>query len=262
MPDQSVLHAAATVRSVLPESVDAAVVLGSGLGAIAEQFAPLCVLRYHDVPDCPVPAAPGHRGRLVFGVWEKKRVLVLQGRVHRYEGYSAHTVGFPVRLAHALGAQALVITNSAGGIRHDLVPGALMLIEGHIAPPVRHPLRDIAISTNAYDAAWVRRVAEQAGELGIPMHTGVYAWTLGPSFETKAEIRYFARMGADAIGMSTVDEASRAHALGMRVLGVSMITNKAAGLGPKRIAHGDVLSAGDRARKPMQRLLQVALRCL
>ncbi len=262
MPDQSVLHAAATVRSVLPDSVDVAVVLGSGLGAIAEQFAPLRVLQYRDVPGCPLPAVPGHSGRLVFGKWEKMRVLIFQGRVHRYEGYSAHTVSFPIRLAHALGARALVITNSSGGIHQKLASGALMLIEGHIAPPVRHPLRDIAISTNPYDAAWAHRVAEHARDFGFPLHTGVYAWTLGPCYETKAEIRYFARMGADAIGMSTVDEVSHAHALGMRVLGVSMITNKAAGLGPMKVSHDDVLAAGDRAKKPMLRLVQAVLRCL
>lgn len=262
MPDQSVLHAAATVRSVLPDSVDVALVLGSGLGALAERVAALRVLQHRDVPGYPEPAAPGHCGRLVFGMWEEKKVLVLQGRAHRYEGYSAHTVSFPIRLAHALGARALVITNSAGGIHQDLAPGALMLIKGHIAPPACHPLRDIAICASSYDAAWTRRVAERARELGFPLCTGVYGWTLGPSYETKAEIRYFARMGADAIGMSTVDEVSQAHALGMRVLGVSMITNKAAGLGPKRIAHDDVLVVGERMQKPMQRLMQVVLRSL
>lgn len=236
--------------------------LGSGLGAIAEQIAPQHMMRYRDIPGCPAPSAPGHSGRLVFGMWEKRRVLVFQGRVHRYEGYSAHTVSFPIRLAHALGVRALVITNSAGGIHQDLASGALMLIEGHIAPPVDHPLRDIARSTRPYDAAWTQRVAERARALGFLPRAGVYAWALGPSYETKAEIRYFARMGADAIGMSTVDEASCAHALGMRVLGVSMITNKAAGLGPKRIAHDDVLAMGERTKKAMLHLLQVALRCL
>ena len=233
-----------------------ALVLGSGLGALADDVEDAVVIPTADVPHYPASTVVGHAGRLVFGRLGGKPVLVVQGRVHAYEGHPMRDVTFPVRLAHALGARGLVLTNAAGGIDPSFVPGTLMVITDHLNLTFRGPLSGPVAEgevrfpdmSNPYDEAWRTEAVNVALTLRIPYREGVYAWTAGPSYETPAEIRFFQRAGADAVGMSTVPEAIQAAALGLPVLGISTITNHAAGLQGRPLDHEEVLDIGRQVR--------------
>ena len=244
-----------------------ALVLGSGLGPLAETLEEARSWTAADLPGYPVSTVEGHRGELVLGRLEGRTVLVVRGRVHAYEGGSLRAVAFPIRLAHALGAGRLIVTNAAGGIDPGLTPGTLMFIDDHISLGFGNPLTG-PVDAGAprfpdmsapYDRAWTDRAERLALAEGIPTRRGVYLWTLGPSYETKAEIRFFARIGADAVGMSTVPEVIQARALGMRVLGLSTITNPAAGLEPAPLDHADVLAVGARIRDRLERLVRLVV---
>src|SRR5690554_2779261 len=236
--------------SSVPEIV---LVLGSGLGSLADSATDQEVVPASVIPGYPVSTVAGHDGRLVFGRLEGRDVLFIQGRVHRYEGHSLEAVTFPIRLAVALGASKLVVTNAAGGINPAMGPGSLMFITGHLnfsfCGPVVQGLGDVhdRPATPPYDPAWIDRAERFGLEKGIQTYRGVYVWASGPSYETKAEIRMFSRLGADAVGMSTVPEVIQASALGMKVIGVSTITNPAAGLGAALLTHEDVLEVGRQA---------------
>lgn len=233
-----------------------ALILGSGLGALADEVEDATVIPTADVPGYPASTVQGHAGRLALGTLAGRPVLVIQGRVHLYEGHDPRALGFPVRLAHALGAKALMLTNAAGGIRRDFVPGTLMLISDHINLAGANPLTGptgpgetrFPDMSNPYDEAWREAARNIALTRGISYREGVYLWTAGPSYETPAEIRFFERIGADAVGMSTVPEAIQAAALGLPVLGVSTITNPAAGIGTVPLDHEDVLAVGAAVR--------------
>ena len=233
-----------------------ALVLGSGLGALADEVEDATAIPTADVPGYPTSSVKGHAGRLVLGRLAGKPVLVVQGRVHLYEGHAPRALGFPVRLAHALGARGLVLTNAAGGIRRDFVPGTLMLIADHINLAGANPLTGptgpgetrFPDMSDPYSAAWRARARAAALRLGVPHREGVYLWTAGPSYETPAEIRFFERVGADAVGMSTVPETIQAAALGLPVLGISTITNPAAGIGSAPLDHEEVLEVGRAVR--------------
>ena len=253
---QHLAEALAAVRARTDLEPELALVLGSGLGELADDVQDATTISTADVPYYPASTVPGHAGRLVFGTLSDRPVLVIQGRVHFYEGHSARALGFPVRLAKALGARGLVLTNAAGGVNPDFGPGTLMLITDHLnlsfANPLAGPVGEgegrFPDLSNPYDKGW----REQAGNIAltnrIAYREGVYVWTGGPSYETPAEIRYFARAGADAVGMSTVPEAIQAAALGLPVLGISTITNPAAGLGSEPLDHADVLEVGRAVR--------------
>lgn len=247
--------------------------LGSGLGDLAEAAEDAAVIATHDVPGYPRSTVEGHHGRLVFGRLGGRDVVFIQGRVHLYEGHTVRAVTFPIRLVHALGARRLLVTNAAGGINPTFAAGTLMFISDHLnmafaravggpsigAGPRFAPmpeLEHIPDMSVPYDAAWLDRAERTALELGLPTRRGVYAWVSGPSYETKAEIRMLARMGADAVGMSTVPEVIQARYLGMDVLGLSTITNPAAGLGAELLAHEDVLEVGRRVRADLERLVR------
>ena len=243
---------------------DVALVLGSGLGALADEVEDAVVIPTADVPGYPVSTVAGHAGRLVFGRLEGRPVVVIQGRVHVYEGYGGRAVGFPVRLAHALGARGLVLTNAAGGINAAFGPGTLMLITDHLnmtavspltGPPGEGETRFPDMS-DPYSPAWRARAVAVAERLGVPLAQGVYCFTTGPSYETPAEIRFFRLAGGDAVGMSTVPETIQAAALGMPVLGLSTITNAAAGMSGEALDHGDVLAVGQRVRESLSRLVR------
>lgn len=246
---------------------DVAIVLGSGLGNLADALENAHVFSTSDLPNYPASTVQGHAGRLVFGTLEGKPVLAIQGRVHYYEGHSAREITFPIRLAHALGARRVILTNAAGGIHPLLVPGSLMLIEDHINISLVSPLSGpndagtprFPDMSAPYSAAWMKVAEEKALALGIPLHKGTYIWTSGPAYETKAEIRMFERLGAHAVGMSTVPETLMAVALGMEVLGISTITNRAAGLGDLVLDHADVLEVGMRVRVDLERLVRSVL---
>ncbi len=243
---------------------EVALVLGSGLGALADEVEDAVTIPTGDVPGYPVSTVAGHAGRLVFGRLEGRPVVVIQGRVHVYEGYGGRAVGFPIRLAHALGAKGLVLTNAAGGINADFGPGTLMLITDHLnmtsVSPLTGPTGEgetrFPDMSDPYDAAWRARAVAVAERLGVPMRQGVYAFTTGPSYETPAEIRFFRLAGGDAVGMSTVPETIQAAALGMPVLGLSTITNAAAGMSGEALDHNDVLAVGQRVRDSLSRLVR------
>lgn len=248
--------AVAAIRAHTDLQPELALVLGSGLGALADEVEDAVTISTADVPHYPQSTVEGHAGRLVLGHLAGRPVLVVQGRVHLYEGHPARDVAFPVRVAHALGVRGLVLTNAAGGINPAFGPGTLMLITDHLnlafANPLAGPVGEgetrFPDLSNPYDESWREQARNIALTRAIPYREGVYVWTSGPSYETPAEIKFFARAGADAVGMSTVPEAIQAAALGLPVLGISTITNPAAGLQNEPLDHADVLEVGRTVR--------------
>ena len=246
-------------------------VLGSGLGALAEQVVHPTFIDYHDIPHFPTSTVQGHSGRLVLGRLGRAQVVLMQGRVHYYEGYSPAEITLPIRAMQLLGVDTVILTNAAGGIRPDLLPGSLMAIEDHInfcGMAGANPLRGANDDTlgprfpgmsRAYDPQLLKRLFAVAEAQKATLTRGVYAMLAGPNFETPAEVRMLRTLGADAVGMSTVPEALVARHGGMRVMGVSMISNVAIdqfvddpGLMPN---HEEVLEAGRQAVPVLARLL-------
>ena len=244
-----------------------AIVLGSGLAGVADAVADPVRIPYKDIPGFPEPGAPGHKGELVGGTLEGVPVLVQSGRFHLYEGHAPDLAALPTRVFARLGIATLVVTNAAGGIRHTFQPPTLMLIADHINLMFRNPLvgpvvegderfPDMSDPYNPTLRALARAVAQTER---IPLEEGVYAALLGPSFETPAEIRMLERIGADAVGMSTVPEVIAARARGIRCLGFSSITNVAAGLAAKALSHVEVLEAGKQVAGQLERLIRGVL---
>jgi purine-nucleoside phosphorylase len=241
-----------------------AIILGSGLGQLANRIERATNIPYADIPGFPPSTVVGHAGRLVAGSMESCDVIALSGRFHLYEGHSAATAGLPVRVAHALGARVLFVSNAAGGIRETLRPGDLMIIDDHINLMWRNPLIGPVMDGDErfpdmsapYDRELLSMLREVALDAGIPVTDGVYAAMLGPSYETPAEVRMLRWMGADAVGMSTVPEVLAARAIGMRVAGVSCITNHAAGMTDQPLSHQEVLEIGERVQESFERLVR------
>lgn len=235
-----------------------ALVLGSGLGDVAEQLDNACAVPFLDVPGLTAATVPGHRGALLLGDWVGVPALVFAGRVHRYEGVPWRSVTQPIHIAHDLGVETLILTNAAGGIRADLQPGTLMALTGHLdctrANWRREQPSPIA---KPYDVELCARLHAAALELNLELREGVYAQVTGPCYETKAEIRALRACGADAVGMSTAREVAAAHALGLRCAAISCITNRAAGLSAGPICHAEVLETTARLCFNVQRLLNV-----
>jgi purine-nucleoside phosphorylase len=227
----------------------AAIILGSGLGRLADKITDRTVVPYHEVPGFPPPTVAGHSGAVVSGQLGGKRVVALSGRFHMYEGHDASLAGFPVRVLHELGAPTLIVTNAAGGIRRSFKPGDIMLIRDHINMMFRNPLigaveqGDVRFPdmSDPYDPALRSLAREVAKAQGLSLAEGVYCALLGPTYETAAEVKMLTTVGADAVGMSTVPEVIVARARGMRVLGFSCITNLACGLSDQPITHAEVL---------------------
>lgn len=241
-----------------------AIILGSGLGQLAERIQRAANIPYADIPGFPPSTVVGHAGRLVAGSIDGCDVIALSGRFHLYEGHSAAVAGLPVRVAHALGARALFVSNAAGGIRATLNPGDLMLIHDHINLMWRNPLVGPVVDGDQrfpdmsapYDRELLATLREVALDSGLPVQEGVYAGLLGPSYETPAEVRTLRWMGADAVGMSTIPEVLTARAIGMRVAGVSCITNHAAGMTRERLSHQEVLDVANRVREKFEALVR------
>ena len=241
-----------------------AIILGSGLGQLAHRIERATNIPYADIPGFPVSTVAGHAGRLVAGSIESCEVIALSGRFHLYEGHTAATAGLPVRVAHALGARVLFVSNAAGGIRETLRPGDLMILEDHINLMWRNPLIGPVVAGDErfpdmsapYDRGLRTILRDVALDAGIPVTDGVYAGLLGPTYETPAEVRMLRWMGADAVGMSTVPEVLTARAIGMRVAGVSCITNHAAGTTNQPLSHQEVLEVGARAQESFERLVR------
>lgn len=243
-------------------------VLGSGLGAFAEEIANAVAIPCEELPCWPRSTAIGHAGKLVMGTVEGVPVAVMAGRVHFYEGYPMRQVVFPVRVLGALGVKSLVLTNAAGGIRLDLNQGALVLISDHINLQGTSPLIGqneerfgprFPDMTEAYNREYRRIAREEAEKLGIHLPEGVYVALTGPSYETPAEIRYLRIIGGDMVGMSTVPECVVANHMGMKVLGISCVTNMAAGILDQKISHQEVLETGERVKGQLIALLKAIL---
>jgi purine-nucleoside phosphorylase len=233
----------------------AAIVLGSGLGSLADEIDAVARVPYREVPGFPSATVAGHAGEIIAGTLAGRFVLALAGRFHMYEGHDVRLAAFPARVVHALGAQTLVVSNAAGGVNRMWQPGDLMLIRDHINLMFRNPLTgpveqgDLRFPDMSapYDAALTRVAIDVAREQGTVLREGVYAGLLGPSYETPAEVRMLAFLGADAVGMSTVPEVIVARSIGMRVLGLSCITNFASGISNTPITHAEVLETTARA---------------
>lgn len=257
-------EAARFLQQLRPLRPRVAVILGSGLGAVAEEIREPFVVPYRDIPHFPLSTVEGHAGRFVAGLWNGKEVLIFQGRFHLYEGYSPAEVTFPVRLAQALGAEVLVITNAAGGINPEFKPGDLMLITDHINFMGTNPLigpNDPELGprfpslTPPY-APFLCDLARRAAEdLHLDLKEGVYIGVTGPSFETPAELKAFARLGADAVGMSTVPEVIVANHAGLKVLAFSVITNSARGEVEEVAQHRSVLDVAASSGPRLARLI-------
>jgi purine-nucleoside phosphorylase len=256
--------AADAIRGRLGVEPRIAIILGSGLGGIADAIERPARVKYAAVPGFPGATVAGHAGELIAGHIGRVPVVALSGRFHMYEGHEAALAGFPVRVLHALGAGTLIVSNAAGGTRPTFRPGTIMLITDHINFMFRNPLigrqedgdirfPDMSAPYDRELLALARRVAK---EQGTSLEEGVYAAELGPSYETRAEVRMLHTMGADAVGMSTVPEVLVARAIGMRVLGLSCITNLACGLSDEPITHQDVLATTARVGAAMQRLVR------
>jgi purine-nucleoside phosphorylase len=258
-------HAARTIRARVSQEPRVAVVLGSGLGAFADDFEDAVAIPYEEIPGFVRSTAQGHAGRLVVGKVGPVSVLAMQGRVHYYEGYTLEEVTFPIRTFKLLGVKTIVLTNAAGGVNVQLSQGALMLISDHLNLMGINPLlganderfgpRFPDMST-VYSRALQEIVVEEAQALGIELRRGIYAALSGPSYETPAEIHMLRTFGADAVGMSTVPEAIVARHMSMDVLGISCITNMAAGISDEPINHEEVMETGNRVRATFTELLR------
>lgn len=241
-----------------------AIVLGSGLGGFAAQIADPRRISYRDIPGFPLPTVPGHGGELVAGTVAGRTLLAQSGRFHLYEGHDAATCALPVRVFAELGIGVLVVTNAAGGIRRTFQRGALMLVADHLNLTFRNPLIGAVLPkeqrfpdmSEPYDAELRRLTRAVARDRHIPLEEGVYAGLLGPSFETPTEIRMLERLGADAVGMSTVTEVIVARARGLRCLGISTITNLAAGISPAKLSHTEVIETGEQVQGALGALVE------
>jgi len=232
-------------------------VLGSGLGVLGDEVENPIIIKYEEIPGFPKSTVEGHAGQLVAGTLEGKKVLVMQGRFHYYEGYSYDTVVFPVRVMKLLGIDKFLVTNAAGGINKDFSAGALMLISDHIHFDMDSPLRGHNLDdfgprfpdmSDAYKKS-LREMAKEAGKaLNISLHEGVYAFMGGPSYETPAEVRMAGILGADAVGMSTVPEVIVAAHAGMDILGITCVTNMAAGILDQPLNHAEVMETAAKVR--------------
>jgi purine-nucleoside phosphorylase len=258
-------HAARTIRARISVEPRIAIVLGSGLGGFADDFEDAVRVPYEQIPGFPRATVEGHEGRLIVGTIESVPMLAMQGRVHYYEGYALEEVTFPVRTFKLLGIKTLVLTNAAGGINVGLTQGALMVISDHVNLMGDNPLRGpnderfgprFPDMSSVYSPALQELVVEEAKAIGVEVRRGVYGGLSGPSYETPAEIHLLRNLGADAVGMSTVPEAIVARHMDMEVLGISCITNMAAGISDEPIDHADVMATGDRVRGTFTQLLR------
>lgn len=255
---------------IAPTAPPVAVVLGSGLGSLADRIEAPTKVPYADIPGFHVPTVDGHRGELVAGTLAGRPVIGQAGRFHMYEGHSAAVSALPVRVFAGLGVKTLIVTNAAGGIRPGFGPGTIMVIADHLnltgRSPLEGPVRPgetrFPDMTVAYDAEFRQLAHQVARREGLALGEGVYAGLLGPSFETPAEIRMLERVGADAVGMSTVVEVIAARTLGIRCLGLSTITNAAAGLGAGTLSHHETMEIAGKTGEALRRLVEGILRVL
>jgi len=261
-------HATRIIRARMNVEPRIAVILGSGLGGFADDFDDAVGIPYEDIPGFMRSTAQGHAGRLVVGNVDSVPILAMQGRVHYYEGYSLEEVTFPVRTLKLLGIKTLILTNAAGGINVQLTQGALMVLSDHLNLMGDNPLRGpnderfgprFPDMSAVYSHELQELVVEEAKAMGVEVRRGIYGALSGPSYETPAEILLLRNLGADAVGMSTVPEAIVARQMGLEVLGISCISNMAAGISDEPINHEEVMATGDRVRGKFTELLRRVL---
>lgn len=246
-----------------------AIVLGSGLGAFGDQIQVEQTLSYHELEGFPVSTVKGHKGQFLFGYIGEVTVVLMQGRVHFYEGYTISDVVLPIRLMKLMGAHTLFLTNASGGINPAFHPGGLMMLTDHVSIFAPNPLIGENIEelgtrfpdmSQVYDLELQKILTDTAAENGIELFEGVYAQLTGPSFESPAEIRMLGKLGVDAVGMSTVVEAIVANHMGMRICGVSCISNMAAGISENPLTHEEVQEAADQAAPQFEKLVKEAVK--
>ena len=246
-----------------------AIVLGSGLGAFGDQIQVEQTLSYHELEGFPVSTVKGHKGQFLFGYIGEVPVVLMQGRVHFYEGYTISDVVLPIRLMKLMGAHTLFLTNASGGINPAFHPGGLMMLTDHVSIFAPNPLIGENIEelgtrfpdmSQVYDLELQKILTDTAEENGIELFEGVYAQLTGPSFESPAEIRMLGKLGVDAVGMSTVVEAIVANHMGMRICGVSCISNMAAGISENLLTHEEVQEAADQAAPQFEKLVKEAVK--
>lgn len=270
MTDQYALveQAAASLRQRIGAAPDVAIVLGSGLGDFASALRDAVAIPYAEIPNWPASAVVGHAGTLVVGSLAGRRVAALSGRAHYYEGHSLQTAAFATRVMGRLGVRTLLLTNAAGGINLEFKPGTLMVIDDHInlmgGSPLFGPNDERFGSrfpdmTEAYSQRLRALAHDAAKACGVRLAHGIYAAMHGPSYETPAEIRFLRTIGADAVGMSTVPETIAARHMGMEVLGISCITNPAAGVLPQPLVHDEVMEVARRVRAEFSALLEAII---
>ena len=266
------VHAAAEyIRSRISIQPQVGLILGSGLGSYADTLTDAVRIPFSEIPGFPVPTVPGHSGALVIGTVRGTPAVVLQGRIHYYEGLPQQVITLPVRVLAALGVQTLVLTNACGGVNTAFQPGDLMLITDHINLSGSNPLIGPNLDafgprfpdmSDLYTASLRTAIQEKAAAAGLELREGVYAMYSGPNYETPAEIRMFRVLGADVVGMSTVPEALVAGHCGMQVVGISCVTNMAAGVLPRKLDHSEVVETAARVRSKFCSLLDLILEIL
>ena len=263
-----ILAAAQFIRSRVTMLPTVGLVLGSGLGDYADTLEDAVRIPYSEIPNFPVPSIPGHSGALVFGRKCGKDVVVMQGRIHYYEGLPQQEITLPIRVLAALGIKTVVLTNACGGVNLDFTPGDLMLISDHINLSGGNPLIGPNLDafgprfpdmSDLYTASLRAAIREKVAEAGISLREGVYGMYSGPNYETPAEIRMYRILGADTVGMSTVPEALVAGHCGMQVVGVSCITNMAAGVLPVKLCHAEVTETANRVSAKFRKVIDLIL---
>ncbi len=265
---QKIRDAVETIKKRTSIAPKIGVILGSGLGGVAKQVEDAVTIPYMDIPHFHGTSIEGHVGQMVIGNFRGVPVVFLQGRFHFYEGYPMEDVVFPTRTVCGLGVHTLVLTNAAGGVNPSFQPSELMIINDHINLMGDNPLKGPNLTqlgprfpdlSEAYSRDCAKVLGDAAAQLSIPIYQGVYCGLLGPTYETPAEVRMLGRLGADAVGMSTVPEAIAANHLGVRVAGISCITNRAAGLSDQKLTHQEVIDNSRIGAEKMARLLEVAI---
>lgn len=261
---EKIQETAAFLKSKMHTFPETAIILGTGLGSLTNEITDKYEIHYEEIPNFPVSTVEGHSGKLIFGKLGNKEIMAMQGRFHFYEGYDMKEVTFPVRVMHELGIKTLFVSNAAGGMNPEFNIGDLMIITDHINHFPEHPLRGKNIPygprfpdmSEAYDKELIRQAKQIAAEKGIPIQQGIYIGTQGPTYETPAEYKMFRILGADAVGMSTVPEVIVANHCGIRVFGISVITDLGVEGKIVEVTHEDVQKAADEAQPLMTTIMR------
>ncbi|GAB3052488.1 purine-nucleoside phosphorylase [Virgibacillus ainsalahensis] len=271
MDNTAIEKASLYIQDRLTEKPTIGLILGSGLGVLGEEIENQVIIPYTEIPYFPESTVSGHKGQMVAGILKGKQVIAMQGRFHYYEGYSMEQVTFPVRVMKHLGVESVIVTNAAGGINEQFNPGDLMVITDHINNMGDNPLigkNDESLGerfpdmSQAYDAEYVKHAETSAEELGLTVQKGIYVGNSGPTYETPAEIKMLRTLGGDAVGMSTVPEVIVANHSGLRVLGISCISNMAAGIIDQPLTHAEVMETTEKVREDFLKFVKKIIQTL